>query len=210
MKPFKSEQEEFWAGEFGSDYISRNQSSQLLASNVNFFSKSLNNAFELKRIIEFGANVGMNLRALQILYPEADLFGIEINGDAVKNLFKLIPEKNIFHESILNFKNPMTWDLVLIKGVLIHINPDYLFEVYEKLFNATGKYLLIAEYYSPNPVKIKYRGYENKLFKRDFAGEIMDLYPTLKLIDYGFLYKRDAKFPQDDINWFLLEKEGVC
>jgi spore coat polysaccharide biosynthesis protein SpsF len=28
----------------------------------------------------------------------------------------------------------------------------------------------------------------------------------LKLADYGFVYRRDIRFPQDDINWFLLEK----
>ena len=37
---FTTEQEEFWAGQFGSDYISRNQGRNLLASNLNFFSKA--------------------------------------------------------------------------------------------------------------------------------------------------------------------------
>ena len=51
-----------------------------------------------------------------------------------------------------------------------------------------------------------YRGHEGKLFKRDFAGELLDKYPDLKLIDYGFVYHRDTNFPQDDCTWFLLEK----
>lgn len=37
---YKTEQEEFWATEFGSEYIKRNQSDQLLASNVCFFFES--------------------------------------------------------------------------------------------------------------------------------------------------------------------------
>ena len=44
------------------------------------------------------------------------------------------------------------------------------------------------------------------LFKRDFAGEIMDRHPQLQLVDYGFAYRRDPNFPQDDITWFLMEK----
>jgi hypothetical protein len=44
------------------------------------------------------------------------------------------------------------------------------------------------------------------LFKRDFAGEMLERYPDLELIDYGFVYKRDNNFPQDDITWFLLKK----
>jgi spore coat polysaccharide biosynthesis protein SpsF len=27
-------------------------------------------------------------------------------------------------------------------------------------------------------------------------------------VDYGFAYRRDPNFPQDDITWFLLEKRG--
>jgi hypothetical protein len=46
------------------------------------------------------------------------------------------------------------------------------------------------------------------LYKRDFAGEMLDRYPDLQLVDYGFSYHRDQNFPQDDANWFLLEKKG--
>ena len=97
-------------------------------------------------------------------------------------------------------------DLSLIKGVLIHINPDMLPVVYEKLYNASRRFVLVCEYYNPSPVAISYRGHSDRLFKRDFAGEMMDKYPDLKLVDYGFAYRRDPAFPQDDITWFLMEK----
>ena len=64
---------------------------------------------------------------------------------------------------------------------------------------------MVAEYYNPSPVNLSYRGNEETLFKRDFAGELMEQY-GLKLVDYGFIYKRDNWAPQDDITWFLLEK----
>lgn len=99
------------------------------------------------------------------------------------------------------------FDLTFTCGVLIHINPDKLNIVYEKLYNYSNRYILIAEYYSPRPVGISYRGNKDRLFKRDFAGELMDKYENLDLIDYGFVYHRDNNFPDDDINWFLLEKK---
>ena len=37
---FKTEQEKFWAESFGNEYIDRNQGTQLLASNLNFFTKN--------------------------------------------------------------------------------------------------------------------------------------------------------------------------
>ncbi len=90
--------------------------------------------------------------------------------------------------------------------MLIHINPEVLPQVYDKLVAATGRYLMVAEYYNPSPVAIPYRGQSDRLFKRDFAGEIMDRHPALQLVHYGFAYRRDPNFPQDDITWFLMEK----
>jgi len=57
-------------------------------------------------------------------------------------------------------------------------------------------------------VSIPYRGHSDKLFKRDFAGEILDQFSDLRLVDYGFVWHRDNLFPQDDISWFLLEKQS--
>ena len=61
MANYKTEQEEFWAGTFGTEYIRRNQGDDLLASNLNFFSKTLSQARGIENCIEFGANIGMNL-----------------------------------------------------------------------------------------------------------------------------------------------------
>ena len=36
---FKTEQEAFWVGQFGTDYISRNQSLEQLACAISFFSR---------------------------------------------------------------------------------------------------------------------------------------------------------------------------
>ena len=114
-----------------------------------------------------------------------------------------------YHSSILDFKPDDIRDFVLIKGVLIHINPDELQKVYELLYKTSKKYICIAEYYNPSPVEVKYRGHDGKLFKRDFAGEIMHKFPDLMLINYGFVYHMDNNFPQDDITWFLLKKQQI-
>lgn len=205
---FKTEQETFWAGEFGTEYIQRNQGDALLASNLDFFAKALRTTRGVNTCIEFGANIGMNLKALKLLYPTQEQHGIEINADAARELSQVIPPSHVYYSSILDFNPERAWDLALIKGVLIHINPDELPQVYDKLVAASMKYLLVAEYYNPAPVSIPYRGQKDRLFKRDFAGEIMDRHPLMELVDYGFAYRRDPSFPQDDITWFLMEKRG--
>ena len=204
---FKTEQETFWAGEFGNAYIERNQGDVLLASNLDFFSKALRATRGIQSCIEFGANIGMNLKAIQLLHPTIDASAIEINAAAAAQLREVITPDNVHNISILEFEPTHTYDLTLIKGVLIHINPDELPHVYDKLVASCNRYLMVAEYYNPTPVTIPYRGHTDRLFKRDFAGEIMDRHPQLQLLDYGFAYRRDPNLPQDDITWFLMEKQ---
>lgn len=206
MGNYRTSQENFWAGDFGEEYIQRNQGDGLLASNLAFFSRALESSRDVRSAIEFGANIGMNVKALRLLLPSVDLSAIEINAQAAKQLECILPHKNVYNTSILDFSPQRSWDLVLIKGVLIHINPDELPPVYKALVESSGRYLLVAEYYNPEPVSIPYRGHSDRLFKRDFAGEILDAYPQMKLVDYGFAYHRDPVFPQGDITWFLMEK----
>jgi spore coat polysaccharide biosynthesis protein SpsF len=203
---FSTEQEAFWAGEFGTAYISRNQGPELLASNLRFFVDALRSARQVGSCLELGANIGMNLQALKLLYPGIETYALEINGTAAESLRKLLGPSSVSEGSIVDFVPHRTWDLVLIKGVLIHTNPEILETVYGKMVQACGRYVLLAEYYNPTPVAIPYRGHPDKLFKRDFAGDLCRAFPALELVDYGFSYHLDRAFPQDDITWFLLEK----
>jgi hypothetical protein len=64
----------------------------------------------------------------------------------------------------------------------------------------------MIEYYNPTPMSIPHRGYQDQMFKRDFAGELQAAYPDLELVDYGFVYRSDRVFPLDDVTWFLFSK----
>jgi len=205
---YKTDQENFWAEEFGDDYIDRNQGPLALATNINFFSKVLKYAGKPSSLIEFGANIGINLKAVKLLYPDINLHGIEINNKAAAILGKLLGSENVSNCSIFDYEATKKFECSLIKGVLIHINPEMLPIVYDKLYKTSSNYILICEYYNPTPVTVNYRGKSDRLFKRDFAGEMLDRYTDLNLVDYGFVYKRDKQFPQDDITWFLLKKSN--
>jgi len=202
---YSTQQERFWAGEFGDNYTDRNAGLEIIASNLALFSQILTRTSSISSIIEFGANRGLNLYALKQLKPLASFQAVEINEKAVRELKKLY-WLDIHHTSLLEFKGEKMSDLVLIKGVLIHLNPEVLPQAYELLYRSSSKYICVAEYYNPTPIAVPYRGHEDKLFKRDFAGEIMKKFNDLRLVDYGFAYHGDSNFPQDDITWFLMEK----
>jgi len=201
-----TDQEAFWEGNFGNDYSSRNTGADLIASNTAFFSKVLANTGKLQSILELGSNIGLNLMAFAHLCPGTRLSAVDINQKAASELKVNVPGVELHAGSILDFEPEKTWDLVFTKGVLIHINPDALPKVYGLIHRASSRYLLVSEYYNPAPVEIVYRGHSGKLFKRDFAGDLLDRIPGLVLVDYGFVYHRDKAFPQDDMTWFLLEK----
>ena len=201
---YKTDQERFWAGNFGNEYISRNSANECLVPDIHFFSNIFGNMDHVSSLMEFGANVGLNLQAMKVLMPDLFCAAVEINENAAARLRKQADQ--VYAMSILDYVPERKYDVVLCKGILIHVNPDFLPDVYRKMYESSGRYIIIAEYYNPSPVTISYRGNSDRLFKRDFAGEMLDLFPDLRLKKYGFQYHRDVNFPMDDITWFLLEK----
>lgn len=200
-----SEQEVFWQGEFGDEYVARNQGQALIAANLALFSKALARTTRLDSLLELGTNTGNNLRALHQLLPGCALQGVEINAKACEQV-RALGIAEVWQGSLFDFPRERSFELTLSKGVLIHLAPELLPAAYAQLYELSRRYILIAEYYNPAPVEVSYRGNSGKLFKRDFAGEMLDRYDDLQLLDYGFGYHRDPQFPVDDITWFLLEK----
>lgn len=205
MTAFQTEQEAFWAGEFGDQYIGRNPSAKEMGARLALFAKIMARTSGVESAIEFGANIGNNLKVLHQMFPALGLAAVEINDKAVAVLREW-GQARVHHRSILDFTPVEQADLSFVSGVLIHINPEMLPAVYDRLYQASRRYVCCIEYYNPSPVEIAYRGHAGKLFKRDFAGELLERFPELRLLDYGFVYHRDPNFPLDDLTWFLLEK----
>lgn len=80
---------------------------------------------------------------------------------------------------------------MFINVVLIHINPDFLFKAYEISHKSSKRYICVAEHYNSSSVEVSYCGHQEKLFKRNFAGVIIDKFHDIWLIDYGFVYHPD-------------------
>ena len=200
--------EAFWAGEFGDSYILRNRGR--VTANEHFFSRVLRTILgdrAPRSVLELGAGAGENLLALRTVLPHPPfcrMTGIEINKNACEILASVA--EHAICESLLDWQpDERTWDLVLTKGLLIHVAPGDLVFAYRKIHATARRYILIAEYFNPTPVEVPYRGHAGRLWKRDFAGEMLDAYQDLRVLDYGFTWNRDP-FPQDTITWFLLER----
>lgn len=205
-----SEATDFWRGEFGDLYAARNNSPQLIKNNEALFRKALLPMFYTTpmRIIEFGANIGLNIHALRRIAPFAtcEFSAVEPNEKAADELRK-IEGVNVYQTSMQDADEPWGggYDLAISKGVCIHVIPGDLPAAYAALYRASRRYILLVEYFSPSPREIIYRGETGRLWARDFCGEMMDAYPDLRRVAYGFVDRRDPH-PQDSVNWYLLER----
>ena len=195
-------QDNFWKGKFGDKYTDRS----LFSDRTLTIGKDLlSNKIKIKSCIELGANVGLNLDALKKIY-NASTFGVEINSKA----FAILKEKHrAKNSSIINFNTKEKFELSFVCGVLIHQNPKNLNKIYKLLYQLSSKYIYISEYFNPTPIKLNYHGHSIKLYKRDFAKDLWNLYPKLKLINYGFHWEQDPFLKgseADDGTWFLFKK----
>ncbi|NBW59662.1 MAG: pseudaminic acid biosynthesis-associated methylase [Crocinitomicaceae bacterium] len=203
---YKTEQEKFWATDFGNDYPSRNEGEKLISSNIALFAKIFQSCPNVHSVAELGCNIGLNLIALNRLNKNINLRGYEINEKAAISAREEKVAEIINTTVVEPLDIGKKFDLTFTKGVLIHINPDMLPAVYQNLYDLSTRYIMVCEYYNPSPVSVEYRGNKERLFKRDFAGELMQKY-RLKLINYGFNYQHDPYLTNDDSTWFLLKKE---
>ena len=205
----------FWEGEYGEAYLRRNDRPELLESKRRFFEKNLVGPrfFHPSRVIEFGSNIGLNLRALRLLggFTMTDFTGVDINRLAIPQL-----EGHGFvahHASIADPGRPWGsgYDLALSMGLLIHIEPARLPHAYAALYDAVvpGGLVFIGEYFSATRRRIEYRGHKDKLWLADYGGEFWDQYPDLECIDVGFAWKRDPVAPQDDVTFWTFRKPGA-
>jgi pseudaminic acid biosynthesis-associated methylase len=202
---YGTQQEQLWASKHTEAYIERNSGPKLLAAKTALYAQILAHVRDVRSVVEFGPNIGLNLEAIRMLLPGVEQSAVEISPAAAE----VLRQKGgieVFNESLLEFQPSRTWDLAYTMGVLIHVNPERLRDAYDLLYNASNRYVLMIEYYNPSPMMIMHRGMPDQMFKRDFAREMLDAHADLNLLEYGFVYHRDPVFPLDDVTWFLFEK----
>lgn len=195
-----NDQEALWASEFGDEYLQRNIGKPV--AEVKFWERALEKVGDTPTILELGANVGNNIRALRRVRPESKIDGLEINHKAFNQLQLVADDAK--EGSILEFIPGRTWDLVFTKGVLIHIHPNDLLRACEVIYAASSRYIILSEYFHKTPTSVTYRGQKDALWKRDFGGYFID-HCAISCIDYFFSWSRD-RYPQDDLTTWVFEK----
>lgn len=205
-----TKQLDFWKGSFGDSYLERNS---LTPQGIEARGDHLDRVFLSSgvgrnvSILEIGANVGHNLKGLRRKGWGGFFYAVEPNKRAYDIL---ISDEEIALTRALNcdgFRLPFednSIDIVFTCGVLIHVHPDDLLKFCSEIYRVSGGHIVCMEYFSPEPEEILYRGHQGFLFKRDFGSFYLDHWSRLRLVDYGFLWKRVSNF--DNVTWWIFEK----
>ncbi len=198
-----------WCGAFGDAYIDRNLTMpERVRQRARAFARILSHLAGAPpaSILEVGANVGFNLRALEQL-TGAELHAVEPNARAREILLADgVLAADRLHDataSALPFVDG-AMDLVFTSAVLIHIPDAALEQAYREIHRVSRRYILSMEYFSPTPVTVPYRGHGDMLFKRDYGSLWLDLFADLELVADGFFWKRTTGL--DNVNWWLFRK----
>ena len=179
-----------WAQSYGVNYIVKGLGEDWETTRVPLWENVVAELRACETILEIGCNIGMNVRAINKLQPQARITGLEINRICVDLVKKDLPYVDVIHDSLLSYKGRNKWDMVLSRGVLIHINPDALPEAYKKLGRMARKYVFLAEHYSESvEIDAGYppsgRGFDKQddfLWRRDFFTEFEQENPEFKRV----------------------------
>jgi len=198
-----------WRGDFGDAYIGRNAVTpeRIVQRNL-CFGEILRHlkGERLGSVLEIGANVGLNLRALRNL-TDAELWAVEPNARARDTLIAdgVVARDHLADASADALPFPDgRFDLAFTATVLIHVPETAIARAIEELQRVTRRYVLCLEYFAPTTTEIRYRGHDDLLWKRDYGGLIWDTHPDLELVADGFFWKRTTGL--DDVNWWLFRK----
>ena len=195
--------EELWAGEFGDAYVERNA---VLDARRSEFWRTLLGSVPIRTVLEVGCGQAGNLRPIAETLDPANVWGIDINAQAIERARRNAPGTNVIHSVArdMPFEDGQ-FDLVFTAGVLIHQPDETLPDVMAEIVRCARRYILWIEYHAPETVEVPYRGVPGSLFKRDYGRLYLEQFPGLTVQAEGFLAPEQGF---DRGTWQLLALPG--
>ena len=210
----ETDQMKVWKGEFGAIYTDRNKyqnesMDELYMKDFGITRTEMNRRFLGKldrsmKILEIGPNSGNQLIELSKM-GFRNLSAVELNPHAIEVAKKAVPSANIVQGNIFKIPFPdRSFDMVFTSRVLIHISPKDIQRALKEICRVAKEYIWGFEYFTPECTEVNYRGHENLLWKTDFAGEYLQIFPGLEMVK-----REKLKYLYDDNvdEMFLLRKK---
>jgi pseudaminic acid biosynthesis-associated methylase len=193
--------EQLWAGDFGAAYIDRNRA---IDERRAIFWTDLVRGSGIRSVLEIGCGQGANLKPLASLLDPHDVWGVDVNEDALALARLHAPGVNVVASRArrLPFRDDLA-DLAFTVGVLIHQPETTLPIVMAEIVRCSARFVLWGEYHAPTTEEVPYHGASGALYRRDYGAIYRELFPELSVVREGFLGAEDGF---DRVTWQLLEK----
>lgn len=158
---------DFWRGEFGQEYTTRNRVQW--RDRVPFFERMLLRT-QARSWLDVGCNAGWNLRALRAVDPGLHLTGVDINVQALAEAREAGFDVRVaLADEITDVLGLRCAEVVVTSGVLIHVAPEDLLRTMTTIRDASTEFVLCVEYPADEETEVEYRGHAGKLWKRPFG-----------------------------------------
>ncbi|HVV36703.1 MAG TPA: pseudaminic acid biosynthesis-associated methylase [Acidimicrobiales bacterium] len=194
--------EALWSGDFGQQYVARNKDA---GHDRGAFWSSLLARTQARTVLEVGCNVGANLVHVSEHVPPVDVWGVDVNLDALGIIRSRLPQVNSGYAVARNLPFRDGWfDLTFTVAVLIHVPEDAFALAVGELVRCARRHVLVVEYFAAETTEVNYRDQTGAFFKRDYGRLIGGLFPELTLEDSGELTKAEGF--DDGLGWWLFAK----
>ena len=187
-----NEQEQFWAGEFGNEYTSRNRVDW--RQRIPFW-KTMIDETGARSVWEFGCNAGWNLSAIRRACPDMVVGGTDINETAARQAWNA--GLNVTHSWASSGREEA--DMSFTAGVLIHVAPENLRDVMTMMVEVSSEWVLAIEYSAAQEEEVNYRGHAQRLWRRPYGKLYQDM--GLEMVRHG-----PAGKGFDNCTYWLLRK----
>ncbi len=197
------ELEDLWSGEFGDAYIGRN--APTIDVRAPFWARMVEK-YPCRRVLEVGCANGANLNELAKLVPPQDVWGADINVQALEALRSTVPAANGVYSAAreLPFRDRY-FDLVFTVGLLIHQPDSTLPIVMSEIVRCSNRWIMCGEYQADETTDVNYHGMSGVLTKRDYGRLYQELFPDLELREELFLTKEEGF---DRVTFDVFERVG--
>jgi SAM-dependent methyltransferase len=156
-----------------------------------FIEPLLPEGFAPKAILEYGCAYGRMMRHLHVCYPEAQLYGVDLSGEALDHLVAHWPDSpapNVFNQNVP--PTDIRVDMIFTCTVLQHVTDDSVLRTiaagFRKILNPGG-YLVFFENVNWGP------GQGGAHMREFAAADYMHLFPEMAWNDCGkFMHVTEA------------------
>ena len=107
-----------------------------------------------KSILECGCGPGITLKNLEMVIPNAEIYGVDISEKQLNmsKWFTKVSDKISEHMSIMDITNQMPdrkFDFIFSNAVIMHLTPIRATSALNNMKNASNKYVYLSENKSP-------------------------------------------------------------